>query len=197
MPPPPDAGLVLASSSLYRQRLLAQLQIPYTAAAPDVDERPIGGEAPHELALRLAGAKAHAVRPAFPAALIIGCDQVAVVDDKLLNKPGNHANALNQLRLMRGKSVSFFTGLCLLNARTARMQTAVVTVIVHMRSLSDAQIDRYLKIEQPYDCAGSARIEGFGITLVEKLEGDDPNALIGLPLIKLCDMLRNENFELP
>ena len=197
MPRPPDASLVLASSSPYRQRLLAQLQIPYTTAAPNIDERPAGGEAPQELALRLAGAKARAVRAAFPAALIIGCDQVAVVNDTLLNKPGNHTSAVNQLRLMRGKPISFFTALCLLNARTARMQSVVVTVIVHMRQLSDAQIERYLRVEQPYDCAGSARIEGLGITLVEKLEGDDPNALIGLPLIKLCDMLRNENFELP
>ena len=197
MPRPPAASLVLASSSRYRQRLLAQLRIPYTTAAPNIDERPGGGEAPHELALRLAGAKAQAVQAAFPEALIIGCDQVAVVDDTLLNKPGNHANAVAQLRLMRGKPVSFFTALCLLNARTARTQSAVVTVIVHMRNLSDAQIERYLKLEQPYDCAGSARIEGLGITLVEKLEGDDPNALIGLPLIKLCDMLRNENVELP
>ena len=194
---PPAPSLVLASSSRYRQQLLAQLQIPYTTAVPDVDERPAAGEVPHELALRLAAAKARAVQPAFPDALIIGCDQVALVDETLLNKPGNHANAAAQLRLMRGKAVSFYTALCLLNARSAHMQSAVVRIIVHMRKLSDAEIERYLTTEQPYDCAGSARIEGLGITLVEKLEGDDPNALIGLPLIKLCDMLRNENVELP
>ena len=193
----PAASLVLASSSRYRQRLLAQLQIPFTIAAPDIDETPLAGEAPCNLALRLAGAKAHAVRAAFPTALIIGCDQVAVVDQILLNKPGGHDAAVAQLRSMRGRAVSFFTALCLLNARTERMQSAVITVVVHMRELSDAQIERYLRIEQPYDCAGSARIEGLGITLVEKLEGEDPNALIGLPLIKLCEMLRNENVELP
>ena len=197
MSPPPVPELILASSSRYRQQLLAQLQLPFTAAAPNVDESPIKDEAPHELALRLARAKAQALRAAFPAALIIGCDQVAVVDGTLLNKPGNHGNAVHQLKLMRGKAVSFFTALCLLNARTARIQSEVVTIIVHMRELSDAQIERYLKAEQPYDCAGSARIEGLGITLVEKLEGDDFNALIGLPLIKLCDMLRNESVELP
>jgi len=176
---------------------LAQLQIPYTTVAPNVDETRAAGEAPRELALRLAETKARALRTAFPAALIIGCDQVAVVDDTVLGKPGDHSRAVAQLKLMRGKPVSFFTALCLLNAASARIQSALVTVIVHMRALSDAQIERYLSIEQPYDCAGSARIEGLGITLVEKLEGDDPNALIGLPLIKLCDMLRNENVELP
>ena len=193
----PAASLVLASSSRYRQRLLAQLQIPFTIAAPNIDETPLAGEAPRTLALRLAGANAHAVRVTFPTALIIGCDQVAVVDQILLNKPGGHDAAVAQLRSMRGRAVSFFTALCLLNARTERMQSAVITVVVHMRELSDAQIERYLRIEQPYDCAGSARIEGLGITLVEKLEGEDPNALIGLPLIKLCEMLRNENVELP
>ena len=193
----PVPRLVLASSSRYRQQLLAQLRLPFATAAPNVDESPLSGEAPSKLALRLACAKAEALQAAFPAALIIGCDQVAVANGTLLSKPGNHDNALHQLRLMRGKAVSFFTALCLLNARTARIQSEVVTIIVHMRELSDAQIERYLKAEQPYDCAGSARIEGLGIALVERLEGDDFNALIGLPLIKLCGMLRNESVELP
>jgi len=189
--------LVLASSSGYRRQLLAQLKLPFATAVPNVEESPLSGEAPRETALRLACAKARAVQAAFPAALIIGCDQVAVVSGTLLNKPGDHENAVQQLRLMRGRQVSFLTALCLLNARTARIQSDVVTIAVHMRELSDAQIERYLRAEQPYDCAGSARIEGLGITLVEKLEGDDPNALIGLPLIRLCDMLRSESIELP
>lgn len=189
--------LVLASTSRYRRELLERLQLPFIAAAPDIDETPAGDETPCELALRLACAKAQAVKTTFPTALIIGCDQVAVVDGTLLGKPGDHGNATRQLRLMRGKAVSFFTALCLLNAQTARVQRDVVTVVVYMRELSDAQIERYLEAEQPYDCAGSACIEGLGITLVEKLHGDDPHALIGLPLIRLCDMLRNENIALP
>lgn len=189
--------LVLASTSRYRRELLERLRLPFIAAAPDIDETSAGDETPRELALRLACAKAQAVKTTFPTALIIGCDQVAVVDGTLLGKPGDHGNATRQLRLMRGKPVSFFTALCLLNAQTARVQRDVVTVIVYMRELSDAQIERYLEAEQPYDCAGSARIEGLGITLVEKLQGDDPHALIGLPLIRLCDMLRNENIALP
>lgn len=189
--------LVLASTSSYRRQLMARLLLPFSIAAPNVDETPEAGEAPRALALRLACAKAQAVSKAFPAALIVGCDQVAVVDGIFLSKPGNHECAVRQLKLMRGKAVYFFTALCLLNARTARIQSEVATAVVHMRDLSDVQIERYLRSEQPYDCAGSARIEGLGITLVRKLEGDDPNALIGLPLITLCDMLRDENVELP
>jgi septum formation protein len=137
------------------------------------------------------------VQRAWPDALIIGSDQVAVIGDMILDKPGNFDVAVAQLKQMRGKPVHFHTALCLLNARTARQQTALVPITVHMREYSDAQIERYLRVEEPYDCAGSARIEGLGITLVARLEGDDPNALIGLPLIALCDMLRNEGWELP
>lgn len=197
LPAQPAPKLVLASASRYRRELLARLRVPFATRASDIDESPLPGEAARELALRLACAKAMAVRPAFPSALIIGCDQVAVVDGTRLAKPGDHDRAVLQLRVMRGKAVSFFTALALLNARTARMQKAVVPVIVHMRELSDAQIERYLEAEQPYDCAGSARIEGLGITLVKRLEGEDPSALIGLPLISLCDMLVNEGMDLP
>jgi septum formation protein len=197
MPHPAPAPLVLASTSRYRCDLLARLHIPFEVATPNVDETPLNGETPEVLALRLACSKAQAVQRAWPDALIIGSDQVAVVGDSVLDKPGNFANAVAQLRQMRGKPVHFHTALCLFNARTARQQTALVPVIVHMRNYSDAQIERYLRAEEPYDCAGSARIEGLGIALVEKLEGDDPNALIGLPLIALCDMLRNEGWELP
>jgi septum formation protein len=189
--------LVLASSSRYRQELLARLGIPFETMAPNVDEAPAAGEMPQALALRLACAKAQAAQAAFPDALIIGCDQVAAVAASLLNKPGTHARAVEQLKLMSGKPVAFFTALCLLNARTLQRQTAIVPFTVHMRELSTEQIERYLQAERPYDCAGSARIEGLGITLAARLEGDDPNALIGLPLIKLCDMLRSEGVELP
>ena len=161
------------------------------------DVPPLPGETPQALALRLASAKARAVQDVWPDALIIGSDQVAFVDDVILSKPGNFDNAVVQLKLMRGKAVHFFTALCLLNSRSGRQQTALVPVTVHMRDYSDAQLERYLRTEEPYDCAGSARIEGLGIALVAKLEGDDPNALIGLPLIALCDMLRNEGLDLP
>ncbi len=197
MSEPVNPRLVLASTSRYRRELLAQLGIPYEVTAPTVDETPAAGETPQGLALRLACAKAQSVRVAFPDALIIGSDQVAVVGDTLLDKPGTHARAVEQLKLMSGKPVVFFTALCLLNARTLQRQTALVPITVHMRELGTDQIERYLQTERPYDCAGSARIEGLGITLVARLEGDDPNALIGLPLIKLCDMLRSEGIELP
>jgi len=191
------APLVLASTSRYRRELLARLRLPFTVAAPGVDETPLPQEAPTQLALRLAQAKARAVAAAHPAALIIGSDQVAAIGDKLLNKPGDHANAVRQLQVMRGQPVSFFTALCLLNAQSGRIQTGVVTVVAHMRDYSDAQIERYLALEQPYDCAGSARIEDLGIALVARLECEDPTALVGLPLIRLCDMLRNEGIVLP
>jgi 7-methyl-GTP pyrophosphatase len=197
MATPPLARLVLASTSPYRRELLARLRIPFATAAPNVDETPHDCEAPQALCMRLAVAKAHAVQPDWPDALIIGSDQVAVVGDRLLSKPGNHENAVTQLKLMRGKAVSFFTALCVLNTRTEQQQTAVVPVVVRMREFSDAQIERYLQGERPYDCAGSARIEGLGIALVSGVECDDPSALIGLPLIALCDMLRNEGLNLP
>jgi septum formation protein len=197
MPHPASAKLVLASTSRYRRELLSRLHIPFEVTAPAVDEAPLSGEAPQALALRLACLKARAVRHAWPDALIVGSDQVAVVDETILGKPGNFDQAAAQLKLMRGKPVYFHTALCLLNARTSREQTTLVPVTVHMRDYTDAQIERYLRAEEPYDCAGSARIEGLGIALVAKLAGDDPNALIGLPLIALCDMLRNEGWELP
>ncbi len=197
MPARPPPELVLASASPYRQQLLTRLRLPFATAAPNVDESPVAGEAPRAMVLRLACAKAQAVAPAFPSALIIGSDQVAVVEGTLINKPGDYSHAVQQLRLMQGHCVSFLTALCVLNGRTLRCQKDVVETVVHMRGLSNAQIERYLEAERPYDCAGSARIEGYGIALVEKLEGDDPSALIGLPLIKLCAMLGNEGIELP
>lgn len=197
MPYPAPARLVLASTSRYRRELLSRLNIPFEVTAPAVDEAPLAGEAPQALALRLACLKAQSVRQAWPDALIVGSDQVAVVGESMLGKPGNFDRAAEQLKLMRAKPVYFHTALCLLNARTSREQTALVPVTVHMHDYTDAQIERYLRTEEPYDCAGSARIEGLGIALVAKLEGNDPNALIGLPLIALCDMLRNEGWDLP
>ena len=189
MYPPP---IVLASTSPYRRDLLARLRLRFEVRAPTMNEAALPGEAARETALRLAQAKARAVAPDCPAALIIGCDQVAVLDGVSLGKPGDHANAVAQLRAMRGRSVLFHTALALFNARTGALQTAEVPTTVRFRQYGDAEIERYLEAERPYDCAGSARIEGLGIVLVESVESTDPTALIGLPLIQLAAMLRNE-----
>ena len=187
--------LVLASTSRYRRELLARLQLPFESAAPNVDETALRGETPPQTALRLAQLKARAVAQKFPAALIIGSDQVATLDGAQIGKPGGHARALAQLKSMQGRAVVFHTALCLLNSASGRMQVREIPVTVHFRQLSDAQIEAYLRKEQPYDCAGSAKSEGLGIALVERYEGDDPNALIGLPLIALTDMLRGEGLD--
>ena len=188
--------LVLASTSPYRKELLSRLKIPFEVVAPEVDETPLPGEAPQDTALRLAQLKARAVKTKFPNALIIGSDQVAVLEGTQLGKPHTHDNAVKQLRFMRGKTVGFHTALCLYNSRTDRMQAEVVPYLVSFRDLTDAQIEGYLLKEQPYNCAGSAKSEGLGIALIEKMEGNDPNALIGLPLIRLIDMLANEGVTL-
>ncbi len=185
-------AIVLASTSPYRRELLARLRLRFEVRAPAVDETALPGEAARETALRLAQAKARAVAPDCPAALIIGCDQVAVLDGVLLGKPGNHANAVAQLKAMRGRSVLFHTALTLLNARTGALQTAEVPTTVRFRQYGDAEIERYLEMERPYNCAGSAKIEGLGIVLVESVHSSDPTALIGLPLMQLAAMLRNE-----
>jgi septum formation protein len=197
MPRPASVRIVLASTSAYRRELLARLRIPFQTASPEVNEARLNDETPRALAARLAAAKATAVQPAWPNALIIGSDQVAVVDDAVLPKPGDFLTATRQLRQMRARPVHFYTAVCLLNSRTLRAQSALVLMTVHMRDFSDAQIERYLHADKPYDCAGSARIEALGISLVARLSGDDPTALIGLPLIALCDMLRNEGVDLP
>jgi septum formation protein len=185
-------SIVLASTSLYRRALLARLRLPFEVRAPAVNEAALPGETARETALRLAQAKARAVAPECPAALIIGCDQVAVLDGVSLGKPGSHANAVAQLKAMRGRSVLFHTALTLFNARTGALQTAEVPTTVHFRQYGDAEIERYLEVERPYDCAGSAKIEGLGIVLVESVHSTDPTALIGLPLMQLAAMLRNE-----
>jgi septum formation protein len=188
--------LVLASTSIYRSQLLSTLQIPFQTAAPDVDETPLPGEGAEQTSWRLSRVKAQVVAKRFPDALIIGSDQVALLDGQQIGKPLNHDNAVRQLSAMRGKTVEFYTALTLLNAVTGDMQTDVAITKVGFRSLSDDQIERYLKKEQPYHCAGSAKSEGLGIALISSIRGDDPNALIGLPLILLVSMLEKQGVRI-
>lgn len=184
--------LVLASTSIYRSELLARLQIPFQTAAPDVDETPLVGESAQQTSWRLSRTKAQAVSARFPDALIIGSDQVALLGGQQLGKPLTHDNAVRQLRAMRGQTVSFYTALTLFNARTGYIQTGIAENRVNFRNVSDAQIENYLAKEQPYNCAGSAKSEGLGIALISSMTGTDPNALIGLPLILLIDMLSEQ-----
>lgn len=184
--------LILASSSPYRQALLARLGLPFDAISPEIDESPLAGEQPQETALRLAQLKAKKIAESNPNALIIGCDQVATLDGIQIGKPMSHENAVKQLKYQRGRRVTFHSALCLYNAATQHMQADVVPYDVEFRNLTDAQIENYLRIEEPYNCAGSAKSEGLGIALIASMTGSDPNALIGLPLIKLITMLLNE-----
>lgn len=182
--------LVLGSSSPYRRELLSRLRVPFEVAVPDVDETPHPGERPHELAARLALAKARAVAEKFPNAVVIGSDQVADHDGEPLGKPGTHDKAVAQLRRMRGETVVFQTAVAVVCAESGFEQSDLAPVKVRFRNVSDAEIQAYLLAERPYDCAGSARSEGLGIALLEAIESDDPTALIGLPLIRTCRMLR-------
>ena len=188
--------LVLASSSVYRSELLKRLQLPFETMAPNVDETPLPNESARTTSARLAQEKVRAVAGNYPDALIIGSDQVALLEGRQLGKPITHDNAVKQLRAMRGKTTHFYTALALLNSKTGNMQTEVAENFVTLRDLSDAEIEGYLQKEQPYHCAGSAKNEGLGIALISKMTGDDPNALIGLPLILLIQMLRRENVSL-
>jgi septum formation protein len=188
--------LVLASTSIYRSELLKRLQLPFETAAPDVDETPLPNESARATSLRLAEAKARAVAAHHPNALIIGSDQVALLDGRQLGKPLTHDNAVKQLQSMRGKTTCFYTAITLLNGKTGNLQTDVAENFVTLHNLSDAEIEGYLLKEQPYHCAGSAKSEGLGIALMSKMTGDDPNALIGLPLILLIGMLRREHVQL-
>jgi len=196
---PPN--LILASSSRYRAELLSRLQIPFTSIAPEIDETPREEESPLATSLRLAREKAEAIAQTYydkVAALIIGSDQVATLDGMQIGKPGNHENALKQLQLMRGREVIFHTALCLLDTRPIApipLQIREIRTVVHFRDLSDAELDAYLRIEQPYDCAGSAKNEALGIAILSSIESTDPTALTGLPLIALTDMLRNAGVE--
>lgn len=186
---------MLGSSSIYRHELLRRLQIPFEVHNPEIDETPLAEESPDTTALRLAAAKTRMVAVSYPDALIIGADQVAVLEGIQLGKPLNHANATQQLRLIRGKEVVFHTALSLLNSDKDNMQIRLVSSRVKFRELSDRQIDNYLDREHPYHCAGSAKLEGLGIALIEHIVSEDPSALIGLPLIALVEMLTREGVE--
>jgi septum formation protein len=183
-------ALILASTSRYRQELLARLHLPFTVEAPGVDEAAQAGELPSALAQRLALDKARTVAERHPEALVIGSDQVAELDGRAIGKPGTHERAVAQLRSMSGRSVSFHTAVAVLRLATGYVAQALVPVTVRVRALSDAEIEHYLRTEQPYDCAGSAKAETLGIALLEAIESDDPTALVGLPLIRTCAMLR-------
>ena len=185
-------NLVLASTSPYRRELLSRLGLAFTVANPQTDETPLSGESPEMLALRLSEAKARAVAADHPGSLIIGSDQVATVDGRIYGKPGTHERAVAQLRELSGKTVNFFTGLCLHNTHTGQTQVRGIPTLVTFRNLGDSEIENYLRREPAYNCAGSAKSEGLGIALLSSLQGEDPNALVGLPLIALCDMLRHE-----
>ncbi|GIZ51053.1 Maf-like protein [Noviherbaspirillum aridicola] len=186
--------LILASSSVYRKELLSRLRIPFEVEVPAIDETPLAAEAPQQTALRLAREKAGVVARRHPGALVVGSDQVATLDGNQIGKPGTHENALRQLQAMRGRDVIFHTALCLWDGRLPderAAQTANVQTIVRFRNLPDDELDAYLRLEQPYDCAGSAKNEALGIAILEKIESEDPTALTGLPLIALTSMLRH------
>lgn len=187
-------SLVLASSSPYRRTLLERLRLPFTAVASDFDETPKTEETPSELVKRLSIGKARTVAETHPG-LIIGSDQVSINQGKILGKPHTHENAIAQLQASSGNKVTFLTGVCLYDSEQGLIGYEAVPFHVHFRQLSPVEIDTYLKIEQPYDCAGSFRMEGLGITLFDRLEGDDPNALIGLPLIALLRLLRQAGID--
>ena len=194
---PAPRPLVLGSTSVYRRELLQRLRLPFTVAAPAVDETPLPGEPPAQLAQRLALAKAHAVATLHPEAVVIGSDQVADLAGQPLGKPGDHARATAQLQRMRGHTVVFHTAVAVVCHASGFVQTDLAPVRVRFRDLSDAEIERYLRAEQPYDCAGSAKSEGLGISLLEAIDSDDPTALIGLPLIRTCRPLRAAGLVLP
>lgn len=197
-PEPADCPhkLVLASSSPFRRSLLERLGLGFETESPEIDETPGIGEAPEALVTRLAEAKARAVGSVHPHALVIGSDQVACIDQRILGKPGNRDNAIKQLRLASGRRVTFFTGLCLYNTGLDRHHIACEPYHVHFRELSLSQIENYVDRERPFGCAGSFRSEALGIALFERLEGEDPNALVGLPLIRLIGMLESEGCRL-
>jgi septum formation protein len=192
---PTSRPLILASGSPYRQALLQRLGLPFSVAAPAIDETPLAGERPAETAVRLAEAKARAVAPQFPTALLIGCDQIADFHGVAVGKPRDPADALEQLRAMRGRTVTFHTAVALLNAQTGTCRTALVDVTSTFRHLDDATLHAYLQRERPFDCAGSVKAEGLGIALFTRLASDDPTALIGLPLIRLTDLLEAEGMR--
>ena len=192
---PPQPRLILASTSRYRRELLSRLRLPFDVVSPEVDEAPESGERPEALAQRLAVAKARAVAALHPSAIVIGSDQVADLDGASIGKPGNHQRATAQLTMMSGRTVVFHTAIAVLCNARAFAATAIVPVTVRFRTLAATEIERYLRAEQPYDCAGSAKCETLGIALLEAIESDDPTALVGLPLIRTCDLLRRAGID--
>lgn len=192
---PAHSPLVLGSTSRYRRELLDRLRLPFTVDSPRVDETPRHGERPADLALRLALAKARDVASRSPTAVVIGSDQVADLDGMPIGKPGTHDKAVAQLRAMSGKSVVFQTGVAVVRLDTGFEASVLVPVTVRFRRLNDAEIEHYLRAEQPYDCAGSAKSEALGIALLDAIESDDPTALVGLPLIKTCELLRQAGLD--
>ncbi|MFM2210088.1 MAG: Maf family nucleotide pyrophosphatase [Burkholderiaceae bacterium] len=192
----PQRTLILGSTSRYRRELLSRIGVPFETAAPQVDETPLPGETPAQIARRLALAKARAVARRFPQAVVIGSDQVADLAGEPLGKPGTHERATEQLRRMRGRTVVFQTALAVVCEATGFTAEDLVPVEVRFRDLSDTEIEHYLRAEQPYDCAGSAKSEGLGIALLEAIHSDDPTALVGLPLIRTCRMIRAAGIEL-
>lgn len=186
----PTRPLILASTSVYRRQLLERLRLPFSVVASQVDETPLPGETPPDIACRLALAKARSVAQAHPTAVVIGSDQVADLDGQALGKPGDHARAITQLQTMRGNTVVFQTAVAVVCLETGFALTELARVKVRFRALTDAQIEAYLLAETPYDCAGSAKSEGLGIALLERIDNDDPTALIGLPLIRTCQLIQ-------
>jgi len=190
-------SIVLGSTSPFRKELMDKLHIAYSTAAPNIDETPLANESPEDMVMRLSLEKAKAVAEENSDALIIGSDQCAVLNSLVMGKPETHEKAIEQLRNSSGKTVSFLTGLCLYDAKNASYELECVPFEVEFRELTDADIENYLRIEEPYNCAGSFKSEALGITLFNKMQGEDPSSLIGLPLIKLCGMLRNKGITLP
>ncbi|UCE30235.1 MAG: septum formation inhibitor Maf [Burkholderiales bacterium] len=195
-PEPAPPPLILASSSRYRRALLERLMLPFDCVAPDIDERARPNETPVALCQRLALEKARAIGQARPDAWVIGCDQVAVLDGRTIGKPGDHARAVAQLEAVSGREVMFHTALCLYQHADQRADTLVAHTRVKFRRLERPEIETYLRMERPFDCAGSARCEGLGIALLRSIHGDDPSALVGLPLIALCALLRKWGYPL-
>lgn len=193
----PQRPLILGSTSRYRRELVERLNLPFTTAAPDVDETPAPGEAPGDLALRLALAKAHAVAAQHPDAIVIGSDQVSDLNGQPMGKPLVHERAVQQLRSMRGQTVMFHTAVAVVCKATGFEQSDIAVIKTVFRDLTDDEIERYLRAEQPYDCAGSAKSEGLGISLLDAIHSDDPTALIGLPMIRTCRMVRAAGIQLP
>lgn len=192
----PNPTLILGSSSPFRRMLLERLMIPFETVNPDIDETPHPAETPQQLVERLAVEKARAVAETHKNCLIIGSDQVALHNNEIVGKPHTHERAVAQLRSASGKKIDLFTGLALIDSNTGTVQSEVIPFTVHFKNISDHVIEKYLRKEEPYNCAGSVKSEGLGIALLARFEGDDPNALIGLPLIRLVTMLENAGFDL-